>query len=295
MSPFAIYCKSYRTDVRRAQRLAISVKKYNTENILFFVSCPKSDLELFEEHLSGLNVTLLPDEDIIRANPAHNIENVGRIPGHLSQQIVKSEFWRLGHAVSYLCVDSDSQFIRPFKLDDFLGCDDVPYTIVDECRELLIPALAARKQRVIDNFRKESIQVQNEMGRPGKYYNFGPNNPVWHKDVWASLDEEFLKPQKLSLADVIVKHPIEMRWYGEALLKYKAIPLLPCQPFFKMYAYAWQLKKDRADGIKERDLAEFYCGVTYQSAWERELDWPREGGNWLSRAGRRLRRVLGRI
>lgn len=295
MRPFAIYCKSYSVDVRRAQRLAVSVAKYNVDGINFFMSCPEKDMPLFQQQLAGLNVTLLPDEDIIRSNPAHTLEGMSRIPGHLSQQIVKSEFWRLGHAASYLCVDSDSQFIRPFKLDDFLASDGVPYTIVDECREILIPALAAGKQRVIDNFRKESIQVQDEIGRPGKFYNFGPNNPVWHKDVWASLDEEFLKPRQLSLADLIVKHPIEMRWYGEALLKYKAIPLLPSQPFFKMYAYAWQLKKDRADGIKERDLAQFYCGVTYQSAWERELDWPREGGNWLSRAGRRLRRALGRI
>ena len=295
MRPFAIYCKSYRVDVKRARRLALSVERYNTDHIDFFVSCPQNDLALFKEYLSGLKVTLLPDEDIIRSNSAHSVEDMGRIPGHLSQQIVKSEFWRLGQAASYLCVDSDSQFIRPFGLDDFLTTDGVPYTIADECREILIPALAAGKQRVIDNFRKEAIQVQNEIGRPGKHYNFGPNNPVWHRDVWASLDEEFLKPRQLSLADLIVKHPIEMRWYGEALLKYKAIPLLPSQPFFKMYAYAWQLRKDRADGIKESDLAQFYCGVTYQSAWERELDWPREGGNWLSRAGRRVRRALGRI
>jgi hypothetical protein len=38
-----------------------------------------------------------------------------------------------------------------------------------------------------------------------------------------------------------------------------------------------------------------YCGVIYQSAWEREMDWPSEGGSLVSRVGRQLRRKLGRI
>jgi hypothetical protein len=86
-----------------------------------------------------------------------------------------------------------------------------------------------------------------------------------------------------------------MRWYGEALLKYRAIDLLPSQPFFKMYHYAWQQKKDRREGIDIKQLANLYCGVVYQSAWEREMDWPSEGGNWLSHMARRLRRGLGRM
>ncbi|MFN4349911.1 MAG: DUF6492 family protein [Hylemonella sp.] len=295
MKPFAIYCKSYSVDVKRVRRLALTVEKYNQDKIDFFVSCPQKDLPLFRQHLEGLSVTLIQDEDIIRSNPSHTIDGINSIPGHLSQQIIKSEFWRLNLAQAYLCVDSDCQFIRSFYRHDFVDEHGTPYTIVDECREILIPALIANKQRVIDNFRKESVQVQDDIGRNGKFYNFGPNCPVWHRDVWISLEEEFLKPRKISFADLILKHPIEMRWYGEALLKYRAIPLLPAQPFFKMYAYAWQLAKDRSDGIKESDLAQFYCGVTYQSAWEREMDWPSEGGNWLSRAGRRLRRALGRI
>lgn len=294
MKPFALYCKSYRVDVKRARRLALTIEKYNAEAIPFYVSCPQADLPLFQEYLAGLKVTLIADEDIILSNPSHTLDIVNRIPGHLSQQIVKSEFWRLGHCQAYLCLDSDCQFIRPFYLHEFLDAQGTPYTVVDECRELLIPAVMARKQKVIDDFRRESIQVQQDIGRGGKFYNFGPNCPVWHRDVWSSLEEHFLKPRKINFAELIVQHPIEMRWYGEALLKYRAIPLLPSQPFFKMYAYAWQLRKDRSGGLRETDLAQFYCGVTYQSAWEREMDWPSEGGHLASRLGRRLRRALGR-
>lgn len=295
MSPFAIYCKSYGVDVRRVRRLALTVQQYNADQIPFYVSCPQQDLPLFREYLAELAVSLISDEEIIQSNPFHSIESFKAIPGHLSQQIVKSEFWRLGLTQAYLCLDSDCQFIRPFHLHDFVDTGGTPYTVVDECREILLAAVIARKQKVIDNFRKESAQVQREIGRDGRFYNFGPNCPVWHRDVWLSLESNFLRPREISFAELILRHPIEMRWYGEALLKYRAVPLLPAQPFFKMYAYAWQLAKDRSDGIRESDLAQFYCGVTYQSAWEREMDWPSEGGTWLSRIGRRLRRSLGRI
>lgn len=295
MNKLAIYCKSYNTDLKRAHRLALSIKKYNEDNIDFYISCPTKDKSLFNDYLDGLNVKIIPDEDIIKSNPSNNAKDFNNIPGNLSQQIIKSEFWRLGLSQNYLCLDSDCQFIRPFKSNEFINEQGTPYTIVDECRDILIPALIAKKYKVIDNFRKESLQVQNAIGREGKIYNFGPNCPVWSRDVWVSLDEEFLKPKKLTFANLILQHPIEMRWYGEALLKYQAIPLLPSQPFFKMYAYAWQLSKDRSDGIKESDLSQFYCGVTYQSAWEREMDWPSEIGSLPSRIARRIRRKLGRI
>lgn len=294
MITFALYCKSYRVDVKRAKRLALTVEKYNVDKIPFYISCPQADLPIFREYLSGLSVKLITDEEIILSNPVHSLDKVNAIPGHLSQQIIKSEFWRLGFAEAYLCLDSDCQFIRPFHLSEFLDTSGTPYTVVDECREILLPAASLRKQKVIDNFYKESVQVQRAFERAGKHYNFGPNCPVWHRDVWMSLDENFIKPRDTSFAQLIVEHPIEMRWYGEALLKYGAIKLLPSQPFFKMYAYAWQLRRDRAEGLVEEDLAQFYCGVTYQSAWEREMDWPSEGGNLASRLGRRLRRSLGR-
>jgi hypothetical protein len=292
--PFALYCKSYRVDVRRVKRLALTVEKYNVDKIPFYISCPQADFSLFEEYLYGLNIKIITDEEIIRKNPAHSVDRMSIIPGHLSQQIIKSEFWRLGLSESYLCLDSDCQFIRPFRLSEFLDSSGTPYTVVDECREILLPAASLQKQKVIDNFIKESVQVQRLFDRCGKHYNFGPNCPVWHRDVWISLDKNYIKPRNTSFAQIIVEHPIEMRWYGEALLKYEAIKLIPSQPFFKMYAYAWQLRKDRAQGLAEKDLAQFYCGVTYQSAWQREMDWPREGGNLASRFGRRLRRLLGR-
>jgi hypothetical protein len=295
VEPFVLYCKSYSLDVRRVARLAHSIHQFNRDKIPFYVSAPRADLPLFRDQLAEFDAHLIADEDITHANPKIDPQKLAALPGSISQQIVKSEFWRLGFSQCYLCLDSDCIFIRPFARSEFITADQTPYTIIDEGRDILYPALSKGKPDILKNFRRESEEVQRHMQREGKVYNFGPNCPVWDKRVWESLDTKFLHPQGLSFLDLIQLSPNEMRWYGEALLKYRAIELLPSQPFFKMYHYAWQQQKDRRDGIGVEELANLYCGVVFQSAWEREMDWPSEGGNWSSRLARRLRRILGRM
>ena len=294
LSPFALYCKSYHTDVLRVVRLARSIAQFNVNQLPFFVSVPKSDLPLFKQQLDGMNIELLADEDIIATNPGLALSQVNALPGNISQQIIKSEFWRLGASQAYLCLDSDAMFIRPFQLTDFIAEGSTPYTIIDEGRDLLIASLVHGKDRVALNFQREAAEVQSAFGRSGKAYNFGPSCPVWDRRVWESLESEYMRPRQQSLFDLIVHAPHEMRWYGEALLRYKAIDLLPAQPFFKMYHYAWQLQHDKKQGVHATQLAQLYCGIIFQSAWEREMDWPKEPGGWSSKLARRLRRRLGR-
>lgn len=295
MRPLALYCKSYSTDLCRVVRLAQSIRQFNAEQLPFYVSVPQAEIPLFREHLNGLGADLLADEDILRASPRIDAAQVARMAGNMSQQVVKSEFWRLGLSEAYICLDSDAVFIRPFGRADFMAPDGTPYTMLDEAHDLLEDALRRKRERVVAAFNREADQVQQLFGRVGRRYSFGPFPLVWHRAVWQSLDERYLQPRDVSFADAIAQAPIESRWYGEALLAYRAVPLLPCQALFKVYHYAWQFDQDRRRGLGTAQLAQFYCGVIYQSAWERTMDWPREGGNWLSRLGRRVRRKLGRV
>lgn len=294
-SSFTLYCKSYRTDLRRVIRLAQSVARFNEDRIPFYVSVPQPDVALFRQHLSSLPANIIEDELILAHTPYAGENVVASLPGHLSQQIVKSEFWRLGLSDTYLCLDSDAIFIRPFRQSDFIWRDGIPYTVMDEGHEYLESSLLSGKRQALDDFTIEAQRVQAFFNRSGRHYSFGPFPLPWHRAVWESLEREYLHPRSMSLVDAIVQAPLESRWYGEALLRYGAIPLMCCQPLFKVYHYAWQFDRDRRAGVTSEQLAKLYVGVIYQSAWEREMDWPAEGGNWLSRTGRRLRRKLGRI
>ena len=295
MNPLVLYCKSYSTDLRRLVRLARSIQQHNVERIPFYVSVPRNELALFQEHLTGLDAQILPDEDILQASTPGLLQQVERMPGYLSQQVVKSEFWRLGLAEACLCLDSDAFFIRPFSSADFLAPDGSPYTIIDEGHDILEEAIRQRKPRVLESFKADGQHLQGLLGREGRLYSFGPMPLVWHRKVWESLYTHHLTPRGMSFADAITQAPTEIRWYGEALLAYQAIPLHPCQSFFKVYHYAWQFDQDRRKGITNEDLAALYCGVIHQSAWERDMDWPAEGGHLGSKISRRLRRLLGRI
>lgn len=295
MSPLALYCKSYRTDLRRVARLLDSIARFNTGQIPVYVSVPEADLALFREHLGASPAQFISDESILQASPRVDAAQVARMHGAVAQQVVKSEFWRLGLSEAYVCLDSDAVFIRPFDAQDFLAPDGSPYTVLDEAHDLLEGALQHGRSRIVDAFIREAAQVQQKFARQGRRYSFGPFPLVWHRAVWESLDQRYLQPRSMSFADAIAEAPIESRWYGEALLAYQAIPLHPCQALFKVYHYAWQLDQETRQGITQAQLAPLYCGVIYQSAWERELDWPMEGGSLLSRLGRRLRRKLGRI
>ena len=294
MSSLCLYCKSFSTDLKRVVRLADSVARFNANGLPFVVSVPQTELPLFREHLAGKKVLLISDEEIVHSNGQLNVELVAGLPGHISQQVIKSEFWRLGLSDAYLCLDSDSVFIRPFSGNEFLAVDGTPYTVITEAHELMFDALSRGKMAVIDNFQREARQVQDMFGREGKAYSFGPMPMVWHRAVWESLDSTYLRPRGMTFLDAITLAPLESRWYGEALLRFRAIDLRPCEPFFKVYHYAWQLDKDRRRQIDLEQLAQLYSGVIYQSSWERDMDWPCEGGTQLSWLARRLRRKLGR-
>jgi hypothetical protein len=295
LPPIVLYCKSYKTDLKRTVRLAQSIERFNADAIPFYISTPNEDLDLFRERLSGLQVNLIDDDSIISANPRIDAQKLALLSGGKTQQIIKSEFWRLGISNAYVCIDSDSFFIRPFGRRDFISEDGTPYTVINEGLDILDVALRNGKKKVIEKFFNESESFMEIFQRTGPAFSYGPNPLIWHKAVWESLDREFLTPRGMSFLDAILLNPLEANWYGEALLKFKAIPIVPRQSLFKVYHYAWQFDSDKRNGITTNELARLYCGVIYQSAWDREMDWPREAGSLGSRIARRLRRRLGRI
>jgi hypothetical protein len=118
------------------------------------------------------------------------------------------------------------------------------------------------------NFQRDSKQVQELFGRSGKIYSFGIPPLVWSRKVWESLDIEMLTPGNQSFADLIVQCPHELRIYGEVLLKYRPIPLWPCEDIFKNYLYQSQYLYDQKRGINTDILSKNYLGIVRQSNWD---------------------------
>lgn len=295
MDPLPLFCKSYRRDVLRAKRLVDSIEKFNADNLPLFVSVPAADISLFKGKIGTGRCIWVTDEDITSANPQLSPEAMSLVDGGLAQQVIKSEFWRLQPCAAYLCLDSDSVFIQDFLLKDFIASDGVPYTTFHQCKDYLQLAVNLGKLQVVKDFNRDSASCRQLFGRSGPEYDFGPTPVVWSSKVWQDLAINFLEPRGWSLLDAIKHFPAELRWYGEALLAYKSIPLHPVEPLFRVYHTDWQYYAERRAGETIEKLRENYLGVVIQSNWQYELDHGASQKTLLSRTARSMKRQLRRL
>jgi hypothetical protein len=265
MSAVSIFCKSYRGDLERAAHLVESLGLYNVEGLPVFISVPRADLDLFKSRIEA-PVHWLSDEEIIAANPALDLQAYRALAPQLSQQIVKAEFWRLNPAPNYVCVDSDSRFIRDFRASDFIDANGVPYTVLHEAKAYQIFCLSHRLRDAASDFIATAQSMREHFGRRGPVYNYGPFPVVWSAKVWQTL-ERHLADAGSDILQAISARQHESSWYGETLLKYRPIDLIPIEPLFKAYLYLEEYEDDRRNGIDEECLARLYLGIVYQSNW----------------------------
>jgi hypothetical protein len=290
LKDLVLYCKSYRNDFHRLKRLLSSIKQYNVDQIPFYISTPASDHDLLTKVLDGYGDYMwVADEDIVDANPRVNVEHYKDMPGSLSQAIVKSEFWRLGLTNNYLCLDSDCLFIRPFSEKDFISSTLVPYTVLHQNKDYFQLAINRGELKVEKNLRAEAQRVQALFNREGPEFYCAPAPFIWSAQVWESLDREYLQPKGITLWDLVSRDYPETLIYGEALLKYQAIPLIAIEPLFRVYHYDWQYFIMKRLGETQEKLAANYLGVLYQSNWESQLHFGSNTKSWVSRTLKNLK------
>jgi hypothetical protein len=288
-----LFCKSYHEDVLRAKRMIESVARHNRDGLPLYVSVPASDVPLFREKCAGLPHTLLADEDVVASSPGLDPAAYAALPGRIAQQVVKAEFWRTGAAENYLCLDSDCYFLRAFSAADFLSPQGVPYTVMHEAKELLQFAELGGMRKIATDRERECGEIRALFGREGRCWDFGPVPVVWSARVWADLSERHLRPRGMTIIDAIKAHPGELRWYGEALLAFGGIPILPVEPLFRCYHYEEQYHFWKRLGETEETIAHNYLGVCMQSNWDKDLDLVRKFR--FSKLRRRIvRAVTGR-
>jgi len=267
MHKLAIFCKTYIGDLRHFINLCDSLVKYNYQNIPFYASAPNSQILEIKKAIKNiqLDIEWVTDEEIVEVSPGGTLNNYFKLDGRVSQQIIKSEFWRLGHCENYLCIDSDSLFVRPFGIEDFMATDCVPYTVIHQSKGFLDQCIHSKKLDVLKNFDNDSKMVKKYFTRWGVAYDFGPTPVIWSRLVWSDLYEKMLKPQGSTLWNVIIECPSELRWYGEAYLEYRPFPLFPIEPLFKVYHYKWQYEMESSNFLK--NLNQNYLGTVLQSNW----------------------------
>jgi len=268
-----LFCKSYGKELHRAKRLADSVDIYNTDNIKFYVSVPQEDIEVFRKLLKNNKCFLLTDEEII----AETCEVFGQIPGyfsrHLLQQLIKLEFWRMEKSENYAWVDSDSYFIKEFKISDFMYDDKTPYTIM---REFDLSAIQNSwnnipkklKERRINDRVEHIKKFKTVFGEGFNDYVFGDSTPIiWSSNVLKDLYENYLIPEKKTIFRLLSDFPCETYLYGYYLIHSNCIPVYPKQHMFKAFDYLDEFIVSEMMGGNECSIAKEYFGICIQSNW----------------------------
>ena len=258
---FVLYCKSYDKDVHRAKELLNSVTKYNADSIPFYISVPTKDLELFKQVLGTDGYTLLVDETI----DSHT-------EGWKGQQIIKSQFWKLGLCQNYLCLDSDCFFIKPFYVHDFMFDNNTPYTVCHEYKHFFeFVDKCSLPFNPYESFVTERRHIMDLFGRTGKVYDFGPGPYIWSVKVWQSLFDGYITPHNLTFADLIEANSSETTWYGEWLLRSQVIRFMPTGPLFKNYHYPQQYDYDKQHNYTFDKLSKYYLGIGIQSIYNFDI------------------------
>ena len=111
--------------------------------------------------------------------------------------------------------------------------------------------------------RREIMELFNR--ESGRLYDFGPSPVIWSCKVWKSFEEHFLTPSGATIVDALNKVPSEFSWYGEWLLAYKPIDILPIEPLFKVFHYKGQYDEYQQQDVQIGDLSKVYLGVVMQS------------------------------
>jgi hypothetical protein len=253
MKQLVLYCKSYIDDIERLKKLYQSIQSFNIDYIPFYISVPKQDLEIFKSKFPLANI--ICDDEVYN----------GKLKGWQSQQIIKSCFYKTGISKNWVCIDSDGYFIKSFKTSDFmLGV--VPYTVMHEQKDLFTWTASNREKLGFNphiSFKNDRLKIMEVFDRNGRYYDFGPSPTIWSSKVWQDFEELYMKPHKITWDSLIQYCPSEFTWYGESLLHYNSIPLLPCEPLFKVFHYKQQW--DEYKNIDPYTWAENYLGIIIQS------------------------------
>ena len=265
MHKLILFIKSFRRDFDPVKKLIASIELYNRDHLPVYLSVNDSDFDYFADNLNHKNINLIKDSDIFEY-PDND--------GWRYQQIIKSNVYRLGICENYLCIDSDSEFIRDFYYSDFMYNDNTPYTIMHESKGFLetMENIGLDSEKI---FFKEALRFTRPLfGNTGKEWDYGPSPYLWNCNVWKHFNEAFLGEQNLSFIDFFNKidentPPSECVIYGEYLFKTKLIEILPIEGFFKVYHHKEQyLLEKKFHNIHK--LKKNYLGVIFQSNWQQK-------------------------
>lgn len=266
MQPFAMLLKSYIGDVEYAQRLIQSFDRFNVDDIELFVVVPESDMPHFEGIL-GTNGTLVSESRLSHHLVDHEVHGIRA--GYINQEIIKLSFWELELAENYFCIDSDAEFIRDFRVADFMFDAHTPYSVLVQDLELAVdPEYYDQYWKSRDH---EIAIIAETVGVDSRVMLTCHGHTVFSNRVLKSFVNDFLVPRCWTYVDALELSPYEFTWYNMWLQKSKVIDIHPREPWIKVFHSESQHLEYLMRNVSVSDISRGYLGVVVNSNYSRGL------------------------
>jgi hypothetical protein len=263
---FAFLLKSYAQDFELAKRMVQSFHAFNHDRLPLFIVVPDDDLQPFST-LEAENVELIPESEFAAHLVDHPVH--GLRPGYINQEIIKLAFWELGLAENYLCVDSEAEFIRPFKTDDFMFDSQDPYSVLVQDLEL---AVEPQYYSQYWKSREEALtRITQALDVDSRVILTCHGHQVFSRKVLESFVQDFLAPRNWDYRDALELAPYEFTWYNVWLQKTRSHAIHPREPWVKVFHHEGQYLEYVSRGISVEDLARGYLAVVINSSFSRGL------------------------
>lgn len=262
MINFCFFCKTYDKDFKYFKNLYKSFNKHNIDNIQLYVSVPSKDSLEFLKQFPDLKNSLLFDEDISECLITESYKNF--TAGYINQQIIKLSFANLKIANYYFLVDSETIFIKDFRLNDF------------QINNKFISVLHLDKELYADKnyYNLYGISRSKSISNIAKKLEFNSNqimtchgHTIINTKIVEDLLMNYLKPRNLTFYDLIKEEPFEFTWYNIWLQKYFSDTYIATDPIIKTF----HLEKEYLSSIiankSTKDLSISYIGYCMNSNW----------------------------
>lgn len=282
MKKFCFFCITYSNDYKAFVSMIDSFKKHNIDKIPFVVAVQNeniyaqnggglldipngnslSDFKIFEDEC----IKIIQDTDFAFPYLIKNKRTSGLSSGYLNQEIAKLAFFEYKFAEHYLCIDSDTIFIRDFKVSDFFYDDTTPYITLVQDKDLHSKAYYIDFARNRIHFIKkifDFLEVKDSRLRTCH------NSQIFSHKVLCDFRDSFMKPRNLTFIDLLEISPFEFTWYSAYFQKVSLIREVSIDPFFKIYHTKSEYILDRLSGNNISNLKSQYIGYILNSNWSK--------------------------
>ena len=283
MQPVAFFCKTFRDDFDRLERMLATFQACNGDGIPLALSLPEEDVGLYRARFASLGLPVFLDHELTGFHQAPGT-------GWTYQQMVKLCCDQTYMAENYFLVDSDFYFVRRFTRADFMDTDGAPFTflsphghyadggeVFEEPRRYIggetprsftsdalailrsgrVPDLAANLAALRPLCRETDLSAAFE--HPPITY-FCQSGPLFQADVLRQMRGPTPAGAGVPAARLIGLSPWEANWHSEFLFASdRRISIRPMQVFH--IASEAGLEQVRQAKITEQQIATRYIAI----------------------------------